>query len=260
MTNSRFINKVLLRVVFFIFLCSFPLSAYSTVNIETMRDGEGEKDFKSSLSYSFYEATGNTEIKSHKTSARTDYQGDKFHTFLALSQKRGKKDDSVYMDKGFAHLRFMVPLTNRFTSEFFTQKEYNDFTLLLDRSLGGVGIRTLVLNKKDSYDVYLGVGVMKEKEVIDLTEEVTTKVTRLTNYLSMKFKLNDTVSFTGTGYYQPRSSKTKDYRILFDGELLFKITKRLNFALEVNHRRDSMPPLGVQKSDREIMNSLKFIF
>lgn len=241
-------------------LLFLPVQAFSTVNIETMRSDEDKKGFQSSISYSFFEASGNTEMKSHKTSLRTDYQGERFHTFLALSQKRGKKDNSLYTDKGFAHLRLMIPITKRFTTELFGQKEYNDFTLLLDRTLAGAGLRTVLLHKKEVYDIYLGVGAMKEREVIDLTPEVTTNVTRLTNYLSLRAKINEALSFTGTAYYQPRSSDTKDYRILFDGELLFKITKHLSFALEVNHRRDSLPPLSIEKSDTEVVNSLKITF
>ena len=241
-----------------------PTMSFSTVNIETIRGDEGEKKngFDSTLSYSFFEASGNSEIKSHKTSLRSDYKAEKYNAFFVLSNKRGKKGDDLYIDKGFVHLRLMVPIlkSKRFTSEAFVQKEYNDFTLLEDRQLGGAGLRSKVFEAPDKYSVYLGLGVMKEREVINLMPTVTTRYSRLTNYLSVKYKINDTLHFTGTGYYQPRPSENDDYRILFDGSLTFKISKHLSFALEVNHRRDSIPPLGVKKDDTEVLNTLKVNF
>ncbi len=239
---------------------TFPKAVFATVNIETLRGGEDKSGFDSTLAYSFYEASGNTEIESRKASLRTDYRSKSFDAFLVVSEKRGKKSDSLYMDKGFAHLRLMVPIRASVISEVFIQKEYNDFTLLLDRRLGGGGLRFALLKDKGNYSVHLGLGAMREREVLNLTPNITTRYTRLTNYLSMKFKINETLTFSGTGYYQPRSDKSEDYRILFDGGFTFKISKHLYFALEVNHRRDSLPPLGVEKDDTEITNSIKVNF
>ena len=253
-------NIYALIVFLFLIIIVLPESVLATVNIETLRSGEEENGFDSTLAYSFYEASGNTEIESHKTTLRTDYQTDSYDAFLVVSEKRGKKADALYMDKGFVHLRFIMPVSKVITPEVFIQKEYNDFTLLLDRRLGGGGLRFALLKDNPNYNIHLGLGAMREREVLDLTPNLTTRYTRFTNYLSMKFKINETLSFTGTGYYQPRLDKSEDYRILFDGGFTFKITKHLDFAVEVNHRRDSLPPLGVEKDDTEITNSIKVRF
>lgn len=247
-------------VLLFCMSVVLPNLVFATVNIETLRSGEDKNGFDSTLSYSFYGASGNTEIESNKASLRTDYRSNNYNAFLIVSQKRGKKSDSLYMDKGFAHLRLMVPVTKVISTEVFIQKEYNDFTLLLDRRLAGGGLRFTLLKDKDNYSLHLGVGAMREREVLNLTPNITTRYTRLTNYLSMKFKINETLNFSGTGYYQPRSDKSEDYRILFDGGFTFKISKHFDVTLEVNHRRDSLPPLGVEKDDTEITNSIKLRF
>ncbi len=254
------------RPLFLLIAVVFPLHAHATVNIESIRSGEKEAGLHNRLSFNLAYTEGNTDVTNLKTTLRSDYYAQNYHAFLAASLQRGEKDDERYLNKGFVHLRGMKPVSRRFTLEGFFQHEYNDFTLLEERRLAGAGIRIKAIERKsgESADsdltLYVGLGLMREKEVIDYPPEVTDNFTRSTNYLSCRWKLDDRVNFTGTLYYQPRLSDLDDYRILFDGGFDFAITEVITFGISVNYRYDSEPPVGVEDYDIEILNGITLSF
>ncbi len=237
--------------------------AAAIVNIEKMRKDSGEKGFSSSLSFTLSYIEGNTDVTSHKTTLRSDYAAERFRTFLVLSHQRGEKDDVRHLNKGFIHLRGIKPMTERYAVEGFLQKGYNDFTLLEDRRLIGTGIRTVLVEEEEddrSLGLYFGVGLMREREVIDYPPEEISTITRSTNYLSCRWQASEGTRFSGTLYYQPRFSDTGDYRILFDGGFAFALTKRIDFTFSVNYRHDNRPPIGIRNYDVEITNGFSLSF
>lgn len=253
--------------ILFLFLGGLMFSnrAFATVNIESMRGSEKEQGLYTKISFNLAYTDGNTNVKDLKTSFRSDYFNKGHHAFLAASLQRGEKDDERYMNRGFAHLRMMKPVTDRFTLEGFVQSEYDDFTLLEDRRLIGAGVRIAVTGEKkkdeDSYlNLYVGLGMMKEREVLDLPAQTTSRISRSTNYLSCIWKLDERVNFSGTIYYQPRIADARDYRVLFDGGFEFDIMKQIAFNLSVNYRYDSEPPSGIEKYDLEFLNGITIKF
>ena len=241
-------------------------TALATVNIETIRRDEGKEGFSNSLSFKLGYIEGNTNIKRGETALRSDYLSGRQHFFLAASHKRGDKDEERYMDKGFAHLRFINELSDRLSGELFLQKEYNEFTLLKDRELAGAGLRVALVqsgrqdDKDLSTSLYLGIGMMWENELLDLSPDEETEIYRSTNYISCSLKANDTTTLAATAYYQPDLEETSDYRNLFEGTLAFKITESLSFTFDINYRFDNEPPAGVKGYDTEITNGISLNF
>ncbi len=241
-------------------------TALATVNIETIRREKEVEGFSNSLSLKLGYIKGNTNIRNAETRLRSDYLSGKRHFFLAASHKRGEKDEERYLDKGFAHLRLINELSERLSGEIFLQKEYNEFTFLKDRELAGAGLRVALVQGEEKEDqnssasIYLGIGVIWEQEVLDLSPDEETEIYRSTNYISCRLKVNDTTTMAATSYYQPDMDDSSDYRVLFDGTLAFKITKRLSFTFDVNYRFDNEPPAGVKKYDTEITNGISLNF
>lgn len=242
---------------------SLPEPSGATVNIESMRKKKDEKGFQSALSFTLGYTSGNTDVMNLKTALRTDYSSNNYNTFLAASIQRGEKDDSRYQNKGFAHLRGMRPISKLITIEGFVQHEFNDFTLLKSRRLIGAGGRLTIADSSSSErtkKLFVGIGAMREWEDIETIPEEKIETTRSTNYISGLYELDDRIRMSGTVYYQPRFSKTSDYRLLFNGGLAFEITKSVAFLIKINYRYDSEPPLGVKDYDFEVTNGFTLNF
>ena len=238
--------------------------ALATVNIETIRSEKDVEGFSSSLSLKLGYIEGNSNIRNAETKLRSDYLAGERHFFLAASHKRGEKDEERYLDKGFAHLRLINRFSGSLSGELFLQKEYNEFTLLEDRQLAGTGLRIALLQDDEEQNsgggIYLGIGLMWEKEVLDLSPDEETKIYRSTNYISCRMKASETTTLAATAYYQPDLDDSSDYRILFDGTLAFKITDSLAFTFDINYRFDNEPPAGIKKYDTEITNGISLSF
>ena len=183
---------------------------------------------------------------------------------------RGIQSDKVFINKGFVHLRHVHKLNRKvFKWELFVQKEFNDFILLLDRNLIGGGIRTTIVwnetgvKKSKNYRfirLYLGNGLMGEKETLDTSPVFETKIIRSTNYLSLRWQTAERVAMDIVSYFQFHLSNVNDYRVLFQGSFGFNITKSLVFRASLNLRYDSEPPLDVKKHDLELTNGIGFSF
>ena len=238
--------------------------ALATVNIETIRSDKDAEGFSNSLSLKLGYIEGNSNIRNAETKIRSDYLEGKRHIFLAASHKRGEKDEERYLDKGFAHLRLISKLSDSFSGELFMQKEYNEFTLLEDRQLAGTGIRIALFQEEEEQSstshIYIGIGIMWEKEVLDINPDDETEIYRSTNYISCRVRTNETTTLAATAYYQPDLDDSSDYRLLFDGTLAFKITDSLAFTFDINYRFDNEPPAGIKRYDTEITNGISLSF
>lgn len=256
-------KKSLLIPVLLLLILITEGSAFATVNIETIRREKEVEGFSNSLSLKFGYIEGNTNIRNAETRLRSDYLSGKQHYFLAASHKRGEKDEERYLDKAFAHLRLISELSNGLSGEIFLQKEYNEFTLLKDRELAGGGLRVALVQEEEqdsSANIYLGIGVMWEQEVLDLSPDEETEIYRSTNYISCRLQANDTTTLAATAYYQPDLEDSSDYRVIFDGTLAFKITRSLSFTFNINYRFDNEPPAGIKRYDTEITNGISLNF
>lgn len=246
-----------------IILFAMKTSAIATVNIEAIRQSDKDEGFYNNISLNLTHSEGNTDISSRKLKLRSDYITENNHAFISASFQRGEKDKKEYMDKGFVHVRGIAATSSFLSGELFAQREYNDFTLLKDRRLIGVGARLRAINKeKDNSKIrlFMGIGVMWEEETIDYTPDEEEKLYRSTNYLSFRWEAKEKASLSATTYYQPSMKGSDDYRILFDGTIAFVITEQLSFTFDINYRYDSEPPIGVERKDMEITNGINVNF
>ncbi len=255
-------RAALIYLVIFLFTC-FPLAAQ--VNIftgETMKQMQLEPGWYNNVNLDVAYRTGNTELLTLRTRFRSDYLSKTYHGFIFGSLQQGRKNGVFFTNKGIAHGRITRNLTNHILIEAFVQKQFNESILLNDRNLVGGGVRFAARSSKSRFNLYLGTGAMWEHERINdkTIGEVTTRIVRSTNYVNWTAQLDERISTSATGYYQVHVRRVTDYRILFEGSILFRLTTKLAFPFRLNFRYDSEPPIGIRKHDLEIFNGLSYTF
>ena len=250
-----------------IFIIAFILFNFnfihSQVNTEVLRRSDLAPGLHNIAQLDFGMVSGNSEFLRLKTSFRSDYVSKKYYSFGVIQYQRGTKSQKKFINKGFIHLRSIRRLSDNFSGEVFVQKEFDDFILLRDRQLIGLGLRTSIFQADSTNQkvrLSLGNGAMWEKEKLSTTPISLTKIIRSTNYLSLQTRLNDLVNFNFVGYYQASLERWRDYRVLVQSSLGFNLTKSFMFQTNFNLRFDNEPPGSIKKCDLELTNGVKFSF
>lgn len=254
---------LLLVSIALVLFTSYPV--FGQINIftgETMKQMQQEHGWYSNVNLDVSYRTGNTDLLTLRTRFRSDYLTTNYHGFVFGSLQQGRKDGAFFTNKGMAHARMILRHSNYILSESFIQKQFNESILLTDRNLFGGGIRFALLPLKSKYNLYIGIGAMWEHERINdsVIGEITTHLIRSTNYINWTAQFSDRISTSATGYYQVHVKRLADYRILFEGNLLFGLTSKLSLPLKLNFRYDNEPPTGIRKHDLEIFNGLRYTF
>ncbi|TNE32829.1 DUF481 domain-containing protein [bacterium] len=250
----------LIRIIILFLICN--LTIYSQVNTEAYRNDGIKKGFKSRFDLLLGLNAGNSEYLSGEGKLRVDYVADEFRTFLTgeIAYKKGNQE--VISNKGFLHGRLIYTNNQSLQPELFLQKEYNEFVLLLDRNLAGLGLRYALSNTDFVVDssvgikAYLGVGAMYEMEKINTQPKFTTEIIRSTNYLTIAWKPTEKFLLNSVTYFQVNVNRFNDHRILNESQLQFKITDALSFIFSVSYRFDKEPPKGIGEYDLELKNGI----
>jgi len=250
-------SKVYKLLLLFIFYSSLE----SQVNTESMRYASNESLLKQTLNMGFNVEQASSKISNSSFSYRLDYTGlKKISSFFVISysnayiEKDNRKD--TISNKGFTHGRLTYQLygENLF-GEIFLQKEFNDFIFIKDRQLAGSVLR---LKLFQSYPLYLGLGVMSEKEVYE--SDPTKDLVRSTNYLSGSMDLMENIKFDNTIYFQFDLSNTDDYRILLDSMIDFTVNENISISCILNYRFDNDQHENLNKYYYILSNNLSVSF
>jgi hypothetical protein len=149
-------------------------------------------------------------------------------------------DKTKYLNEAFQHLRYNYDLTeDEWVWEAFLQAQYNERTRILFRGLMGTGVRWK-LRKYLKQRIYLGMSYMLERNELSKTGIIETNQ-RLSNYLSLNFKLNNFSRFSLTTYYQPVLTDFANYRMAGDAALIFGMSKKWSFKCNLTANYDSDP-------------------
>lgn len=237
------------------------------VNTEALRGDKLKDGLSGSFSASMNLHQGNTQILQTKVDARLDYFAQSKHLFTVANLHRGREADKPSINKGFIHLRGVQQLAAKLAIEGFTQIEFNEFIRLKNRILFGLGTRIWLLNKNE-LRLALGVGGMAEYErlyasstIAGAEESLETNLIRSTNYLDLKWVINDHVILGGTTYLQPNIADFGNYRILWSSTLEVAFSTNLSLKIEAVIRYDSEPPMNVDsKYDLELTNGITYHF
>ena len=245
-----------------IFLLQFINFILCQVNTENLRLEETSKVFINQFNISFDYEGSDSEVFDTFFEYRLDYNPKKENRFFFIAnyeqtyEKSSNESINFINKKGFAHLRNTRKFYKNLDIEFFTQYEFNEFLDITKRTLLGSGIRFPIKNKK--MNSHIGIGIMKEIENYN-NQIFDTEIYRSTNYFNNRMNFNKVV-LTNVIYYQFNVDESKDYRILFDNNFEFVLTKNIFLTFELKHRYDNQPNFGQKKNYSQISSGVGFIF
>ena len=237
----------------------------SQVNTEAMRTVENRDGFQNKFDLELGYEKASSEVFNFVSEYRLDYiNPNSLHSFMIISLENGYEKEentpkNIITNKGFIHLRTTKNILKNYQMEVFTQYEFNEFLLLIDRYLLGTGLRIGFNNNKLS-TTYLGVGLMIENETYDLDEENKKSLLRSTNYIKNNIALSANIELNNTAYFQIASDDFNDYRILYDGGLDFHVNESFAFTISLNYRYDNDPHGDLGSSYIQISNGMSFNF
>lgn len=234
---------------------------YAQINTEVMRRQALQSGLSGEFSLQGSYKKGNTNVFDLGSGLRLDYFLEKYHFFSVASYTHGEKDDQKYENKGFVHVRGLRQWNKHWMTEIFIQEEFNEFLRLSERTLLGSGFRIALPIKNEKAEqthghIFFGLGAMWERERYRDQVKPNSNLLRSTNYLSMHWKLSETVSSILTIYYQVAVNQINDYRILAESGLSFKLFGNVEFKIQMNYRFDNEPPPQVKKYDIELKNGI----
>ena len=246
------------------------------VNTESLRKTIQEPGFHFNLGATLNLMDGNRNLFQTQIKTRLDQVQPWGHLFLVSNYKMSSKDETVFVNQGFAHLRFMKELTPRYSAEVFSQLQFNEFIRLNQRALVGAGLRFNHLSfvKKENtgkapLSLVFGLGLMLERESIDIGSDASTgdpvhgdlaELLRSSNYLVLAYAPHENLNIQSTTYYQVDTKRFQDYRVLSQSLIEVGLGKRLALTSELNYRYDSEAPGGVNAWDLEYNQGMTFKF
>jgi len=230
------------------------------VNTERMRTSHDKKGYMASVGMDLNVLAGNSEKFELAPNARLDYVSDYLSWFLVGNYKYGESAQKAFANKGFLHWRVMAPINSGLSWEFFTQREFDEFRRITDRSLLGLGLRTALFDKETTGDggaVYLGSGLMSEHEAYQSSNP--SDLIRWTNYLSAGYT-QKFFRIVAIVYLQPALSDFGNLRALADTSMHLYLTDQLSWRFSVKAAYTSRPQVSVKSYDVDIQNGISWSF
>ncbi len=207
------------------------------------------------LDIGYSNSTGNSDTSRLNLKLLSDYSTKKSYSFIVGEYSYGKSDGKENINKYYIHTRMLRQLYREHIWEIFGQIENNRFQDLSLRQLIGAGVRFKLLKY-----LYFGSGAMIIDE--NLKNSNSKQFSRGNIYIAYRdeFNLNVPLKVVYTGYYQPAIREISDYRILQNITLTIPITDNIGLNFKLEHAYDSIPPLGIEKSDLSQSTSLLYKF
>lgn len=262
-----------------------PAVARATpVNVETLRPTQGAGGWTGAWDFGVDLSQGNVDKLQVSSAGGVQYQNlhpastgfgarprppqaprffkDRF--ILSANIKWGKVSGARFLNSGYAHARYTRNLVPRFGVELLAQSQYNEFTLLRSRLVGGTGIRVDAIHR-ERFSLWGGTGYLLEAETNAIVpgdpHGAFLLNQRWNNYLvAQVFMLEGRLVMQNTVYAQPLWINFSDVRILEQFQLEGKLTEffRLGVNLEVAH--DNRPPQTISPTDITLSNYIRLQF
>jgi len=169
-----------------------------------------------------------------------------------------KTSNTDLVNRGFEHLRYNYKINDWLIAEAFTQAQFNKLLKVKFRGLVGAGTRFKIIGS-DNFNLFVASLYMYEYEELEESSEIH-RDHRLSNYLSVSFKLSKTLKLINTSYFQPKFNDFSDYRVSTQANLKFVISKRLSYYLTYDLLYDTKPPEGIVSTTYSLTNGLSFSF
>lgn len=248
-------------ITFLFLLANYSL--FSQINTEVLRTIKPSNGTYHNINLEFGLNKGNTDLFRIRTSYRVDLIDSNDRSYAVINYENARNNERDVLNRGFLHFRLMNNFNSLVENEYFYQKEFNDFTRLLDRNVLGSNLRFNFLNYSDSLlevRFSLANGLIFENEVLNQTYIWETYLLKSNNYLSLNINYDKKVNFQSILYLQMAFVRILDRRMLNNTNISFIISKNLRFNLRLSMFYDKEPPPNVKNHDYEIVNGLNIDF
>jgi len=256
---SNQLNRFVLLMT--LLACSF--NATAIVNMDGIHFDSQARAFAADLDLSVSGSSGNSETSKATFNSQLSWITEKSINLALLGYQYGESNSVRSVNKSFIHYRYIYHLNNDYDWELFAQLEKNEFTRLSYRGLLGTGLR-YSLARSEQHHAFLGFGVFHSKEKTEqtagLTDDGVEEFARANFYFLSKYTVKPSFSFSNAVYYQPRISRSSDYRALLESKFDFKINEKLSFRVKLDVEHDSEPSQSIESTDVSYMTGLVFSF
>lgn len=234
-----------------------PGASAAQVNTEGLRKDREQDGIAGRLGLLLAVTKGNSDFTELSVNPSLVARSDA-HLLFSISEFSSVfADGNSVVNEGFSHLRYNYSLSRVVVYELFVQAQYDKSQLLSERYLAGTGIR-LNLIDREKLEGAIGVSSMYEWET--LTTGTSTDLVRSSNYVSMNFIHDKTLTLSSTLYIQPAWRDIGDMRVLAEVNVTFNISSLLGFTAEFDYRRDAQPPPGTKNYDFTLKNGITLRF
>ncbi len=234
---------------------SIDLFAQTVINTEALRLQEEEGKFKGLLDASFgmtrnkaglsinpeIDLRGEWNFEQTRWIALGGYELNRF-TDLNLDGSGARN----FTNRSFAHLRYNRSLSKVVTWEVFSQTQHDEIQEIDLRTLLGTGLRLTLVEEEIGY-LYLGGAYMFEYEAsssIDI-RKIYERNNRVSTYVSLGFRFNESVNISHTTYFQPNLEAFDDHRFSSITDIKAAIIGGFGMQISFEILYDSRPPITV---------------
>ncbi|MFN3874644.1 MAG: DUF481 domain-containing protein [Flavobacteriales bacterium] len=175
-----------------------------------------------------------------------------FITDFSLS----RVEDNAFTNTGFQHLRYQRALRGPFTAEGYLQLQYNKPLRIDAQVMIGAGPRW-VLRDAEHLRLAVGASVLYEHEE-DRVNGLRYDDARSSTYLSVGFKVEPQVQFTSVCYFQPLLGDIGDHRLMLEGQVLVRATRRFAMETRLSLQKDTKVAPAVPRLSCRWENGLVF--
>lgn len=268
-------------VAYVLLTLPFQAQAVAQISVEPLVEAIQQPGFSGSVKGSLSLLRGNSHVLETRGEAalrfatphpdNPDHENFLFRDRLVWYGSAGLRDvnEERVVNNGFMHLRYTRMQWLRFGAEVYAQAQYDEIRLLSRRMLGGAGLRAILFDAKH-LSIWAGSGYMHERERRNIPDadrpprgpdaiHVTNH--RLNNYLTWVLDLyEERLEVVNVVYVQPRLDDFRDFQLLEQLSLSFKLTDRFAFTSDLLVRHDTRAPRSLKRTDLQLTQGLSLSF
>ncbi len=237
----------------------FASPGRAQVNTEPLRDKVHESGLSGLLQGTLDGHTGNTNGVTADGLIGGGFAAGHHLMFAFGSVDYSRLNETLGVDKSFAHIRYNYELSPSLWWEVFAQAQSDHFQRIEIRDLLGTGARFGLLHD-GGFNLYLGVAYLIENDVTTPEAgevgEWQPLTHRISVYLAEHTKLKDNIVTVATIYVQPDIVDASNLRVSVDAGFIFAVSKWLSTNVTFSGHYDSEPPPGVLPTDIELKNAI----
>lgn len=246
-------------------ICSLLLTIiYKTsfaqiVNIESKRIQSDTTGWFGNIGTSFLFEKNAVQVTTINANAHAEYKSSKSLYLFLVNYNFLKGDGQTLSNNLFYHLRYNYKLNKWLRWEAFTQFQQNSVTGIKLRLLAGSGPRFKLSGSKQ-VSLYAATAAMYEYEEEQTMPVIYHRDLRSSSYISFSYDPSKNAEIIVAVFYQPLFDNFRDYRILNEINVKFKIVKHFSFTTGWYYLYDSRPAANRPKLNYRISNGISYDF